>query len=168
MKRTRRYLANEQRLQNALHSIIASRNINVRVHQICEAADITRPTFYHHCADSNDALRKYEQRLEEGIYALIPASASRSAVISIFATFIVNHDSYFAAALDGYDHFLITDVVSHYRSQLVGEHISDSAFAVYVGTVHAVIFCWNTYDNFSRAKLPYYTAKLKRIRAYEI
>lgn len=62
-----RYQETEQKIQKAFLSLLESRHIDqISIQQLCQCAQISRPTFYAHYEDINDLILKIEY--EKSLY----------------------------------------------------------------------------------------------------
>lgn len=161
--RHKRFQQTERRLHKTLNYALRSRRINLTAREIYLSAGITPPTFYLHCRDSNDAMRRYEQKLERGFYDLIPRTAKKDVVLTIFAIYIIQNRQYFVAALEGCDYYLIQKVIKHYRRSLVGNR-STSDFIAYASEIVMILACWGKNGRFSKRTMSFYVEKMLKVK----
>lgn len=161
--RHKTFLQNERRLHETLNYALSSRRINLTAREIYLSAGITSPTFYLHCRDSDDAMRRYEQKLENNFYSLIPRTAKKDVVLTIFAVYIIQNRQYFVAALEGCDYYLVQKVIKHYRHSLAGNR-STPDFVVYAGEIVMILACWGKNGHFSKRTMPTYVEKMLKVK----
>lgn len=161
------YQENERRIRQELHRAIKDRDLNLTARAISRSAGITPPTFYLHCRSCTDARKRYENHLEHDFYNQVPSTAKKASVINFLSAYILRNDQYFISTMLGGDHYVLTHIIAHYRTALVGEHISHPAFVHYMVNLEAVIYCWYRYDNLSRDAMPTYVQRMMRVRPME-
>lgn len=159
------YMQSEKSIQHALNSALSRRCINAQATRIFREAEVAPPTFYLHCCDANDALKRYEHGLEKEFKTSLPKSSNREMFFTVFLAFIYHHHGYFCATCKNRDFYLTSRLVGDAKYLLVGDgNISEKSYAVFVGNVNAIIFCWIEYDHCRKDLLPAYAKKLARLR----
>lgn len=159
------YMQSEKSIQHALHSALSHRCINAQATRIFRKAEVAPPTFYLHCCDANDALRRYEHGIEKEFKAALPKNSNREMLFTIFLAFIYHHHGYFSATCKNRDFYLISRLLMDARPLLVGAgDISEKSYAVFIAHINAIIFCWIEYDHCQKDLLPTYAKKLARLR----
>lgn len=161
------YQQNSQLIYSALCDGISQRNCHIKVTDICRNAGISSPTFYLHFRDSNDAMRSYEESLEQSFHRLVPARAKRDYVLALLLDFVAMNQQYFLAAQQGKSHYLLSRLIVHYRAALVGEQVSDRAFSTYVYVLQIVIACWMEYDGSTPESTKACLNRMKAIRVMD-
>ncbi len=160
-----RYLKSEKLIQQALHQGLTNRQINMKAGDICRLATITRPTFYAHCRDSNDALRKYEVRLQANFNNRLPqARCKHDTVFTILLTFVYDKRGYFRATIPNSDFWLLNTFFDNIRPRLVSKNIGDRTYEYYVRTQIVIINDWAEFGKFAKNAIPKYVHKLMQTR----
>lgn len=159
------YQQNSQLIYAALCDGLSKRDCHIKVTDLCREAGISSPTFYLHFRDSNDAMRSYEESLAQAFYQLVPVQARRDYVLTLLLDFIVINQQYFSAAQQGKSHYLLSRLIVHYRTVLVGERVSDRIFSNYAYALQIAIACWLRYDGVTPESTQ---ACLKRMKAIQV
>lgn len=158
------YVQNTQRINDVLCKKISQRRIDVRVREMYTEAGIASPTFYLHCRNINDALRKYESSLERSLYKSLPTHAKRQIVYVFLTNFIARNRTYFLATAVGGDHHMLNKILTKYRVNLVGSGISDQVFQNYRGVVISSINYWIETEGITPETTRAYSERLSKIR----
>lgn len=165
LKQDARYWKSEKLIQQALHQGLTNRQINMKAGDICRLATITRPTFYAHCRDSNDALRKYEVRLQANFNNRLPqARCKHDTVFTILLTFVYDKRGYFRATIPNSNFWLLNTFFDDIRSRLVSKNIGDRTYEYYVRTQIVIINDWVEFGKFAKNAIPKYVHKLMQTR----
>lgn len=147
--RHKTFQCNERRIHQTLNGALSNRRVNLTAREIYQSAGITSPTFYLHCRNSDDAMRRYERDLEQNFYNLIPRSAKRDTILTVLVVYIARHRPYFVAALKGCDYYLVQKVLKHYRLSLAGRK-SKQEFVAYVGEIVTILAGWGKNSRFGQ------------------
>jgi len=160
----RTYRSNETSINQALCAQISKRRIDIKSKELYETAGITRPTFYLHCHNPQNALVNYEQKLSHEFQTRIATISNKKTFYIILTQFIRRNRNYFTAVATGSDHHLLKQVLSSYRETLVGYNTSDHNFAAYVGVSIFLINYWMVQSDTSVASADLYAERLASIR----
>lgn len=165
----KRYQRNENSIRQVVAQALAHRKLNLRTTDICHDANISSPTFYLHCQDSNAALANYEQELREEFDALVPSRNTHHEIIfTILLNFVRHHQKYFSAAVRSRSTWMLLQLLDALRPNLVGERITDRSYFVYAGSLSAIIICWGEHEGFASNKIPLYIRKMAQTRVIKI
>lgn len=137
---------NQRLINAALCKNLINRRINVKACELYREANITPPTFYLHHRNSNDDLVSYESALELDLTHRIPPNAKKEVIFTILIDFMIQNQQYFLAVNHSYNCYLLAKLIINYRTNLVGDTISDRLFMLYAGKVVVVLTCWLTHD----------------------
>lgn len=162
-----RYQNSESRIRRELEHAIARRRLDLRVVDICRAADISCPTFYAHHSSCKAALFSYELSLErELVYRLTPALDPCTAT-TILLLFVRKHKSYFNSASTGHNAYLIFKLTSATfeaikwpTSYTIKPHLQD----LYHSMVIALIDHWCRYERMSASAMDTYIKYILALR----
>lgn len=165
----KRYRRNENSIRRVVTQALAHRKLNLRTTDICHGANISSPTFYLHCHDSNAALANYEHELREEFNSLVPSKqAHHEIAFTILLNFVRHHQKYFSAAVRSRSTWMLLQLLDTLRPNLVGERITDRSYFVYAGSLSAIIICWGEHEGFASNKIPFYTRKMAQTRVIKI
>lgn len=165
----KRYQRNENSIRRVITKAIANRKINLRTIDVCHDANISSPTFYLHCQDSNVALTNYEQEICAEFNSLVPSEHTHHEItFTILLNFIRHHQRYFSAAIHSHNAWLLCQLLDILRPNLVDNHITDRSYTVYAGSLSAIITCWGRHEGFASNKIPFYTRKMTQTRIVKI
>ncbi len=160
-----RYRQNEHLIHKALQTSLTNRRINVRPNEICQAATISRPTFYAHCDDCTDALRRYEATLQQRFQERLPdVTCKHEVVFTVLLSFVRDKKGYFKATIPNSNYWLLNAIFDDVRPRLVSKNIGDRTYEFYVRTQIILISDWAEYDKFSKQRIPFYVQKMLKTR----
>lgn len=160
-----RYVRSEHSINKALESALTERRINVRPTEICKTAIITSPTFYAHCASSDEALRKYEQTLLNNFLAKLNEKGDDPEIIfTILLSYIRHEKGYFTATIPNYNYWLLNELFKEIQPIITPHRPNDSRYDYYVHKLTAVIVDWVKNDKYSRRTMPGRVYELMRIK----
>ncbi len=162
------FVKNQKGIHKALHRAIGERRVNLKAVDICELAQITPPTFYLHCRDTNEALHSYETELKTEFSNLLPVSFNREAYFTMLLAFVRQHKDYFGATFRNHDLYLLSQIIDSSRSSLVSQRTTDRTYANYTGALKTIIVMWGNCDHFSKDMMPTYTKMLLYTRITRI
>lgn len=158
------FVANTKRIDDLLCEQISARRIDIKAKDLYTKAGLTPPTFYLHYRNISDALLSQEKSLEDNFYSRIPSDAKRTVIYIILANFIAQNQVYFLATAKGGSHYLLSKMITTYRSNLVGTRLSDRGFELYRGSVISSINYWILIDGISPSTTKAYGHHLSKIR----
>lgn len=169
IKRDIRYQKSEKSIQEALDQGLTDRQINLKAGDICRLATITRPTFYAHCRDSNDALEKYEVALREDFWERLSGSESDHEVIwTALLGFVYDQKGYFVATIPNSNFWLLRNIMCDLRPQLAQDATSNKIYDIYAQQQIGLIGCWVKYEDCATNKIPFYVTKLRATRLVDL
>lgn len=150
-----RYIRSEHSINKALESALTERRINVRPTDICKTAIITGPTFYAHCASSDEALRKYEQNLLSNFSVKLNAKGDNPEIIfTILLSYIRHEKGYFTATIPNYNYWLLHELFKEIQPMITPRRFDDSRYDYYIHKLTAVVVDWVKHDKYSRSAMP--------------
>lgn len=155
-----RYRKNDQEIRKVLLGALTNRSLNLRPKEVCEKATITRPTFYAHCENADDALKQYEDELESGFAKRLPRSGRKVVIFTIMLSFINDEKEYFRATLLGSDSYLLNNLFHKLKLRLGYGYATEKRYEIYTHRQIALICCWGKFENFERKLIPFYANKL--------
>lgn len=158
------FVANAKRIDDILCEQISARRIDIKAKDLYTKAGLTPPTFYLHYRNISDALLSQEKSLEDNFYSRIPSDAKRTVIYVILTNFIAQNQVYFLATAKGGSHYLLSKMITTYRSNLVGTRLSDRGFQLYRGSVISSINYWILIDGISPSTTKAYGHHLSKIR----
>ena len=165
----KRYQRSENSIRRVVAHALGERRINLRAVEICHSANISSPTFYLHCHDSNAALTNYERDIKNEFRPLIPSKhVHHEVTFTILLNFIRHHQKYFSAAVRSRNAWMLLQLLDMLRPILVSSQITDRTYTVYAGSLSAIIICWGEYESFARNKISLYTRKMLQTRLVRI
>lgn len=85
------FLKNQRAIHKVLNQALAHRRLNLKLQEVCKLANITLPTFYSHCRDTNEALHNYEVNLKQEFANSLPTHFSREAYFTVLLAFVCQH-----------------------------------------------------------------------------
>lgn len=148
------YRKNELLIQYELVRAIEERRIGLRATEIYTRAKLSRPTFYLHCRNCDDALRQYEanllyefQNLSALNYVGSP-SVSSDVSFTVLMSFIGKHQSYFSANFKNYNFYLLTILVEKVLPDSPPLIKDTQSRAAYLAIIESLILHWGKHDNF--------------------
>lgn len=163
-----RYVRSRSSIRKVLHEGLAERRINLKLTDICQAATISRPTFYAHWASADDALRKYETSLHQDFSDRLPeAKVSKPVIFTMLLSFMRDEQGYFQATMPTANYWLLQSLFDEIRPRLVSK-ATDKSYDLYVQAQIALIGCWVKYEHFSNEKMPLYVNKLSMTRVMDL
>lgn len=167
--RDKRYQRSENSIRRVVAHALGERRINLRTVEICHSANISSPTFYLHCHDSNAALTNYERDIQNEFRSLIPSKQVHHEItFTILLNFIRHHQKYFSAAVRSRSAWMLQQLLDMLRPVLVSSQITDRTYTVYTGSLSAIIICWGEHEGFASSKIPLYTQKMLQTRLIRI
>lgn len=157
-----RYKRNNRQIRKVLLSALTDRSLTLRPNEVCKQATITRPTFYAHCENADDALKQYESELELGFSKRLPRMGRKGVVFTIMLSFINDEKDYFRATLQGSDFYLLNNMFDNLKPRLGYKNTGEKYYEIYMQQQIALICCWGKYEDFERQRIPFYVDKLIR------
>lgn len=155
-----RYKEKDRLIRNVLLNALSDRRLTLRPKEVCEKATITRPTFYAHCVDMDDALRQYEAELETGFSKRLPRGGRKGVVFTILLGFINDEKDYFGATLQTSNFYLLNSLLSELKPRLGYQHAAEKHYEIYAQRQIALICCWGKFEDFERCRIPFYVNKM--------
>lgn len=162
-KQDERYKNNDRKIRKVLLVALTNRSMNLKPKEICEKATITRPTFYAHCENADDALRQYEKELALGFSKRLPKIGRKIVIFTILLSFINDEKDYFRAAQTGSNFYLLHNLFKQMKLRLGYRDIAKKHYEIYMQQQIALIYCWGKYENFMRERIPFYVKKMINI-----
>lgn len=159
-KRDERYRKNDREIRKVLLGALTNRSLNLRPKEVCKKATITRPTFYTHCENVDDALKQYEDELKSGFTKRLPHSGRKVVVFTIMLGFINDEKDYFGATISGFDCYLLNILLDTLKPKLGYGNIGKKNYEIYKQNQIALILCWGKHENFERRRIPFYANKM--------
>lgn len=160
-----RYLKSEHLIRKALHYNLRTRQMGAKTTEICKTAAITRPTFYAHYTDVNDALHTYEKSLQELLQTRLPDNTQgRNVVFTILLGYIYDYRGYFKATIPNYNYWVLRQIFDSLRSRLASDNINDQTYEFYAQMQIIIISDWYRYNSLDKAFMPHYAKKMTRTR----
>lgn len=138
----KRYKNTELMIHQVMNSALRKRRIGLRIKEVCDEAQITRPTFYLHYTSVDAALRAYEQEIEFELLELLKSQQNREVVFMVMLRYVANHKEYFSAVCGVRNSWILTEVLLAMRSRLAFGIRSDKNYQFYVRSLIAIICLW--------------------------
>lgn len=160
----KRYLKNERKIISVLCVSIHDRRMNVQAREFCRQAKITAPTFYLHYRNSDDVRIGHEKQIIAELNRRVPECVKPDLFFTILISQIVKNQEYFLATNHCKDYCLLHDVLRQYRTNLVGNRLSDRSFTGYSGKIIIVIATWLEYDDINAQTAQQCVRNLLKVR----
>lgn len=161
-KQDERYVKNDRKIRKVLLVALSKRSMNLRPKEVCRKATITRPTFYTHCENVDDALKQYEDELESRFIKRLPHSGRKVILFTIMLSFINDEKEYFKATLLSSDSYLLSSIFGKLKLRLGYKNMAVKYYEIYMQQQIALIRCWGKFENFERQRIPFYANKLTK------
>ncbi len=161
------YRKNELLIQQELVRAIENRRIGLRATEIYTKAKLSRPTFYLHCRNCDDALRQYEAKLlyefeNLSAFSYVGASAnSCDLAFTVLMGFVSKHQAYFLANFKNYNFYLLTKLIEKVLSGHSSRISDPQSQTAYIAAIEALISHWGRHDHFASRLIPYYVQALQ-------
>ena len=136
------YKQTEERFYKIICDKIGERRLDIGVKELCEEASVAKSTFYAHFRSSTEVRDSLEQNLECEFSSLVPPCANKSFVLEFLTIYVVRNRHYFLAVHQSGDQVLLTRLLKRYHCNLVGQHMDDKVFYLYILRLQDVINCW--------------------------
>lgn len=156
IRRDRRILRNEEAVYRALNEFISTRRIDVRPNEICNAANVSRPTFYSYYSSCSDALKKYEAKLQSEFTSFIADHIKTESAFTLLLIFIYRRQNYFNACFSSQNVCLLTRFIRQTIAVTDVIHRDRIAHFTNVAAIEGIIYCWYE-DGFNQASIKTYT-----------
>lgn len=158
------YQKNERSIQRTLHKAIETRTISVRVKDVCEAAQISSPTFYLHYRSIDAALFEYENKLERKYLEVLPKDLNRELRFTLLLNSMRKYHRYFAACIEGRNFYLMVKLVQLTRPNLAQTKINQKAYIIYMATIIGILVCFGRLEKFDDKIILEYAKRLASLR----
>lgn len=158
------YRRHERQIENAVQRAISAQVINLSVKDICDAAKISRQTFYLHYSNVNDIQRTQEQRLQADFKRRIGIITKREIIFTIMLTFVQDNANYFSVVLSRKDLRLLTWMIDYVRPRIAPHDIAESSYYQYRGSLKSTIQIWALSNKRTRQYLSFYVDEMLRTR----
>lgn len=159
-KQDERYKNNDKQIRKVLLIALTNRSLNLKPKEVCEKATITRPTFYAHCENVDDALKQYEDELTSGFIKRLLRTKQKGVVFTILLSFINDEKDYFSATLTSSNFYLLHHLLGKLKLRLGYKSTPKKHYELYVQQQIALICFWGKYEKFERKRIPFYVDKM--------
>ncbi len=156
----RRALRIENAVNQVLNDVILKRRIDVRPFDLYTAADVSRPTFYAHYRSCNDALGKYEAKLQAEFADFITTCARAESTFVLLLVFINRRRAYFSSCLASQNIYMLTRFI---RQSIMFAHITYHnriAYFTNISAIEGIIYCWHE-DGFNQTFIESYAGLIR-------
>ena len=163
--RNKTYRRSESAIQKALLIGVRDRSICTSVNGLCLSAEVTRPTFYSHYRNPNEAMRGYEKEIINDFKNALPnKQLNRDVTFTILLSSITRNRNYFLATLGSGDSYILIKMLDYLKPRLVARNISEHTYILYRGQLKTIIQIWGTKDRFAKSRIPFYAKKLAQAK----
>lgn len=158
------FCKHERQIENIVQKAITAQVVNLSVSDVCNAAKISRQTFYAHYSSVNDVPKMQEQRLRDDFKARIGINTNREIIFTLILIFVKDNAHYFLMALSRKDLRIITWMIDYVRSSIVPDGVTDISYYQYRGVLKSTVQSWMLPGKHTKHNLPFYVDELLRTR----
>lgn len=161
------FRGHERRIENVVQKAITAQIINLSVKDVCNAAKISRQTFYAHYSSVNDVPRIQEQRLRAEFKKRLGVITKREIIFTIILTFVRDNSHYFSTAFKRKDLRVLTWMIDYASPRLIPNGVATHAYNQYCGNLKCTIQSWVISGRSAeqyKQYLPLYVSELSRVR----